>query len=56
MTVTHRSTLVVHGRLAMRGSRLRAYPDMTGTERGLIALMTRATVIAVSPSPQTLTA
>ena len=33
-----------------------AYLNMTGAERGLIVLMTRGTVIAVSPSPQTATA
>ena len=34
-------------------AQVRAYLDMTGAERGLIVLMTRGTVIAVSPSPQT---
>lgn len=34
-------------------AQIRAYLDITGAERGLIVLMTRGTVIAVSPSPQT---
>jgi len=34
-------------------AQVRAYLDMTGAERGLIVLMTRGMVIAVSPSPQT---
>lgn len=34
-------------------AQVRAYLDMTGAERGLIVLMTRGTVIAVSPSPRT---
>jgi ATP-dependent exoDNAse (exonuclease V) beta subunit len=34
-------------------TQVRAYLDMTGAEEGLIILMTSATVIAVSPSPQT---
>lgn len=37
-------------------AQVRAYLDMTGAERGLIVLMTRGTVIAVSPSPQTVAA
>jgi len=32
-------------------AQVRAYLDMTGAERGLVVLMTRGTVIAVSPSP-----
>ena len=34
-------------------AQVRTYLDMTGAERGLIVLMTKAKVIAVSPSPQT---
>jgi len=37
-------------------AQVRAYLDMTGAERGLIVLMTRGMVIAVSPSPQTVAA
>jgi len=37
-------------------AQVRAYLNMTGAERGLIVLMTRGTVIAVSPSPQTVSA
>jgi exodeoxyribonuclease-5 len=37
-------------------AQVRAYLDMTGAERGLIVLMTRGTVITVSPSTQTVTA
>jgi exodeoxyribonuclease-5 len=37
-------------------AQVRAYLDMTGAERGLIVLMTRGTVVAVSPSPQTVAA
>ena len=37
-------------------AQVRAYLDMTGAERGLIVLMTKGTVIAVSPSPQTVAA
>lgn len=37
-------------------AQVRAYLDMAGAERGLIVLMTRGTVIAVSPSPQTVSA
>jgi exodeoxyribonuclease-5 len=33
-------------------AQVRAYLDMTGAERGLIVLMTRGTVISVSPSTQ----
>jgi len=33
-------------------AQVRAYLDMTGAERGLIVLMTKGTVIVVSPSPQ----
>lgn len=35
---------------------VRAYLDMTGAEQGLIVLMTSATVIHVTPSPQTMAA
>ena len=37
-------------------AQVRAYLNMTGTERGLIVLMTRGAVISVSPSPQTVSA
>jgi exodeoxyribonuclease-5 len=37
-------------------AQVRAYLDMTGAERGLIVLMTRGTVISVSPSTQTVAA
>ena len=37
-------------------AQVRAYLDMTSAERGLIVLMTKGTVIVVSPSPQTVAA
>lgn len=37
-------------------AQVRAYLDMTGAEHGLIVLMTRGTVIAVSPSPRAVVA
>jgi exodeoxyribonuclease-5 len=37
-------------------AQVRAYLDMTGAEQGLIVLMTSATVIHVTPSPQTMAA
>jgi exodeoxyribonuclease-5 len=37
-------------------AQVRAYLDMTGAERGLVVLMTKGTVIAVLPSPQTVAA
>ena len=37
-------------------AQVRAYLDMTGTERGLIVLMTTGTVISVAPTARTMAA
>lgn len=48
-----KEALAVAADCSGRPLHLSAYLKITGAERGLIALMTRGTVIAVSLSPQT---